>query len=209
MRKISFALATVVLASIGLAVAQVNTVPQIGLNTANLRQNTYSAAILKLVPAASATDFFCISGSASKTIRINRIELSGTGTLGSFPIYLNHNSTLDTGTAAVAATYGPIPYKLNSANPAATATTVAYNTTGGNPTIGGTATTLRSGVLLVGASATYTSPIDRLVWNFGTESEEFNQHLIIPPGTTEQICLNLVAGSPTAVLEGYIEWTEN
>jgi hypothetical protein len=188
--------------------SQVNVVPQIGLSTANLRQNTYTASILKLVPAAATTDFFCISGSTTKSIKINRIELSGTGTLGSFPIYLNHNTTLDTGTRAVAATYGPVAYPLSSANPTATAVPIAYNTTGGNPTIGGTATTLRSGVLLIGASATYTAPIDRLVWNFGTESEEYNQRLFIPANTTEQICLNLVAASPTAVLEGYFEWTE-
>lgn len=194
--------------SLSCANAQVNVVPQVGLNTANLRQNTYTAAIRKLVPAAATTDFFCISGSASKAIHITRIELSGTGTLGSFPIYLNHNTTLDTGTAAVAATYGPVAYPLNSSNPASAAVPVAYNTTGGNPTIGGTATTLRTGVLLIGASATYTAPIDRLVWTFGSSDEFYSQRLLIPANTTEQFCLNLVAASPTAVLEGSIEWME-
>lgn len=214
-RDIAVSLIAACLVALGIATfatsmahSQINVVPQIGLNTSNLRQNTYSAAILALVPKAAATDFFCISGSTTKTVKINRIEVSGTGTLGSFPVYLNHNSTLDTGTKAVAATYGPVPYPLNSMNPAATAVTVAYNSTGGNPTIGGTATTLRSGVLLVGASATYTSPVDRLTWDFGTREDFYNQHLVIPPNTTEQICLNLVAASPTAVLEGYIEWTE-
>ena len=191
------------------AMAQVNVVPQVGVNTANLRLNTYSAAIIALVPAASTTDFFCIDGSASKKIHINRWEVSGTGTLGSFPVYLNHNLGLSTGTKAVAATYGPVPVALNSTEPAATATLVAYNTTGGVATVGGVVTNIRTGVLLIGASATYTSPIDRLVWDFGTRDEFYNMRLDIPAGaTTEQYCLNLVAASPTAVLEGYIEWTE-
>ncbi len=77
------------------ALAQVNQVPQIGLNTANIRQNTYSAAILKLAPAATPTDFFCIDGSSTKTISIDLIEIAATGTGLTQPIYLNHNLGLD------------------------------------------------------------------------------------------------------------------
>lgn len=194
---------------IGGASAQVNFVPQVGVNSANLRQNTYSAAIKALVPAAATTDFFCINGSATKRVLINRIELSGSGTAIAVPVYLNHNSALDTGTKAVAATYGPVPNPINVKEPAATATATAYNTTGGNPTIGGTVTLIRSGVLAVQAT-TVGSPADRLVWNFGTANEAYNMHLGIEPLATpvEQYCLNLVGTSPTAVLEGYIEWTE-
>ena len=191
------------------ALAQVNFVPQIGVNSANLRQNTYTAAILKLVPeGTTATDFFCISAGTTKSIHINQIRLSGTGTLTTTPIYLNHNSTLDTGTAAVAATYGPVAYPLASTEPPATAVVVAYNATGGNPTIGGTATTLRTGNLTVGAIGTTTGAQDRLFWDFGSSQEAYNAHLFIPKNTTEQICLNLASTSITAVLEGYIEWTE-
>ncbi len=190
------------------ALAQVNQVPQIGLNTANIRQNTYSAAILKLAPAATPTDFFCIDGSSTKTISINLIEIAATGTGLTQPIYLNHNLGLDTGTIAVAATYGPIANPLKSSNPAATATVVAYNTTGGNPTIGGTVTTVRSSVII---SSLATTPVvnGRLVWTFGTNSEEYNQELTIPAGaTTEQFCLNYVGGTAPSTVNGYIEWTE-
>jgi hypothetical protein len=190
------------------AIAQVNVVPQIGLNTANLRQNTYTAAIKGIIPAASTTDFFCISAGTSKTVKIQHIELSGSGTIGSSPVYLMHNSILDTGTAAVVGTYGPVAYKLNSSNPAATATVVAYNTTGGNPTIGGTATLFRSGNLTISPTATTTFAQDRLVWKFGTSNGFYNQQLTIPAGSTEQICLNGAASSLTAVLQGFIEWTE-
>jgi len=203
-----FLSALAILALGGIAASQVNQVPQVGVETANLRQNTYVAAIHGLIPAASTTDFFCISGSTSKTIKIHRVELSGSGTLGSAPIYLNHNSTLDTGTAAVVATYGPVAYPLMSSNPAATAVVTAYNTTGGNPTIGGTATIFRVGNIVVSPTASTTIGMDRLVWQFGTATSLYDQSLIIPPNTTEQICVNLAASSLTAVLGGTIEWTE-
>ena len=200
--------AVALLALGGIAASQVNVVPQVGLNTANLRQNTYTAAIHGLIPAASTTDFFCISGSTTKTIKIHRIELSGSGTLGSSPVYLNHNSALDTGTAAVVATYGPVAFPLMSSNPTATAVVTAYNTTGGNPTIGGTAIIFRVGNIVVAPTSTTTIGMDRRVWQFGTVTSMYDQSLIIPPNTTEQYCLNLAASSLTAVLGGTIEWTE-
>jgi hypothetical protein len=200
-----------VLALGGIAASQVNVVPQVGVNTANLRSNTYSAAILSLVPEATAgTDFFCISGSASKNIHVTRWEVSGTGTAATQVVLLNHNLGLDTGTKAVAATYGPIPNPLKSSNPAATATLVAYNSTGGNPTIGGTVTTIRSGELGV-VAATVGIPAQPLAWVFGTTGSFYNQSLDIPAGaTTEQYCLNFNGATVTAsVLQGYIEWTED
>ena len=206
-----FLAALALVASATLALAQVNFVPQVGVNSANLRQNTYSAAIIKLVPEATAgTDFFCINGSATKNVNVNRIEISGTGTAATQVVYLNHNLGLDTGTAAVVGTYGPVPNPLNSSNPAASATTVAYNSTSGNPTIGGTVTLIRTGTLGVVASTVglNTPP---LVWTFGTPGEAYNQRLRIPAGaTTEQYCLNFAGATVTSsVLEGYIEWSED
>ncbi len=187
----------------------VNTVPQVGVNSANIRAQTYSAAIRALVPASSSTDVFCIAGSSSKNIHVNRWELYATGTGISVPVYLNHNLGVDTGTVAVAATYGPVAVPLKSTNGTATATLAAYNSTGGVPTIGGTVTTLRSGVLQV---ALATTPVTNapIIWTFGTASEAYNQRLEIPSGaTTEQYCLNLNATSPGGTLNGYIEWTED
>ena len=190
------------------ASAQVTVTPQVGLNVANLRINTYSAAILKLVPAATPTDFFCISGSATKQIHVRRIELGATGTGLTQPIYLNHNLGLDTGTTAVAATYGPVAQPLRSSNPTATATVVAYNTTGGNPTIGGTVTTIRSSII-ISALATTPVTVPTLSWQFGTSVDAYNQGLDIPAGaTTEQYCLNYVGGTAPSTVNGYIEWTE-
>ncbi|MDR3572269.1 MAG: hypothetical protein P4L50_00270 [Anaerolineaceae bacterium] len=199
------------LALIGAASAQVNVVPQVGVNTANLRQNTYSAAILSLIPEATAgTDFFCISGSATKNIHVHRLEISGTGTAATQVVHLNHNLGLDTGTAAVVGTYGPVANPLKSTDPAATATVVAYNATSGNPTIGGTVTVIRTAELGVVAS-TVGIPASPMVMTFGTIGGFYDQSLDIPSGaTTEQYCLNFNGATVTAsVLQGYIEWTED
>lgn len=189
----------------------VNFTPGVGINCANIRAATYSAAIYNLIPEATAgTDFFCIDGSATRNIKVNRIALAGTGTAATQVIFLNHNLGLDTGTRAVAATYGPIANKLNSASPVPTAAVIAYNSTGGNPTIGGTVTLIRSGVFGVVAS-TVGTPTPSLVWEFGTPNDSYNQQLTIPAGgTTEQYCLNFAGATVTAsVLQGYIEWTED
>ncbi len=186
----------------------VNFVPVVGVNCANVRAKTYSAVIKLLVPASSSTDVFCIAGSATKAIAVNEWVLYSTGTGISVPVSLNHNLGVDTGTIAVAATYGPVANPLNSSNPAATATVVAYNSTGGVPTIGGTVTNIRQGVMYTQLA---TTPVASqfIDWKFGTAQEAYNQRLDIPSGaTTEQYCLNLNATSPGGTLNGYIEWTE-
>ena len=193
------------------ALAQVNFVPQIGVSSATLRAPTYSAAIKNLVPEpTAATDFFCITASASKKIHVNRIELSGTGTAASQVVFLLHNTVKDTGTTAVVGTFGPVPNPLSTVNAAATATTVAYNTTSGNPTggVSNVATLIRSGVLGVVAS-TLGTPTTPLVWDFGSKDEFYNQRLVLQSGGTDQYCLNFAGATVTAsVLQGYIEWTE-
>lgn len=189
----------------------VNYNPTIGINCANIRQATYTAPILKLIPVTTAaTDFFCITASPSKNIHINRIELSGTGTAASQVVYLLHNTVKDTGTTAVPATFGPVPSPLYIPDPAATAITVAYNSTSGNPTggVSNVVTNIRSGLLGV-VAATVGSPTPALVWEFGTNAS-YNRRLDLIAGGTDQYCLNFAGATVTAaVLEGYIEWTEN
>lgn len=193
------------------ALAQVNTVPQVGVNTANLRASTYSVSIFNLVPAATATDVFCLSA-GTKTAHIRRIALSGTaGTLISTQVSLIHRATLDTGTAAVNPTYIGNITPLLSTNATATAVPVAYNSTGGNPTITDSTThaIARAAVLTLGVSGTTAAPSDRLVWEFGTAVDAYDQGADLPGGGTEQYCVNLNGSSVTSgVLAGSIEWTE-
>jgi hypothetical protein len=60
------------------ALAQVNVVPQVGVNSNTITRATYSASAVGLVPAASGTDLFCISAGTSKNVSIKRITIGGT-----------------------------------------------------------------------------------------------------------------------------------
>ena len=65
------------LAIAGAALAQVNTVPSVGLITGVLKKPSYSAVTLALPPAASATDIACIAGSAQQAcINLNAVSIS-------------------------------------------------------------------------------------------------------------------------------------
>lgn len=187
----------------------VNFTPQVGINCANVRQATYVANINALVPAASASDFFCIDGAASKTIHVRKIRLSGTaGTLITTPISIRRiTGTLDTGTPSTAVSG---PRALNSSNPTAAAAVTAYDATGGNPTVGGTAALMAVQEITLGVSATAGENADRLEWDFGTATDAYSQGLDIVAGaTTTQYCLNLGAVSVSSgKLNGTITWTE-
>src|SRR5258705_5485634 len=90
------------------AAAQVNVVPQVGLTTNYLARQTYSAGFFGLVPAASATDVICLAGSATKTVRLQNIRLSGTaGTLVTTPVQLVRRVTVDPGGTPAATTPNP------------------------------------------------------------------------------------------------------
>lgn len=187
----------------------VNFNPVVGVNCANIRQATYVATINDLIPAASATDFFCLTGatSAAKNIHIRRVEISGTATtLITTPISFRRLSVPDTGTLS-AKIAGPRGF--STSNPTATAVVAGYDATGGNPTSTGTSALIKTGELTLGASATEITT-DRLIFSFGTSIDSYEQGLDITAGSTVQYCLNLGTASVNAgALYGYIEWTED
>lgn len=190
-----------------LASAQVNVVPQIGVNTANLRQQTYSAVSIGLVPAASATDIVCIAGSSTRIVTLRRIEVSGTATTAiSTPVVLLRRASLDTGGTAATGTALPVGSRHDTNNAAATAGLVAYTA---NPTIVDTSPVyFRTNALNLSPAAT-ASGSDILEWKFGTDTDAYDQGLVLPKATTQQICLNLNAVSVTAgSLQIDLEWTE-
>src|SRR6185295_12566133 len=81
--------------------AQVNTVPQVGVISNYVTKTTYSAAFVGLIPAGTTpTDVICISGSATKTIRLSNIKLSGSGTAISIPVTVLRRASLNTGGTA-------------------------------------------------------------------------------------------------------------
>ncbi len=186
----------------------VNFVPSVSVNCANIRQATYSAVSLGLVPAASATDIFCISGSASKAISIRRITISGTaGTLVTAPFTLLRRASLDTGGTAATTTALPVASAHLSTNATATAVLVAYTA---NPTIVDTSPLYFKSdtVSLNTTSALVSGP--RLIWEAGTQVDAYSQGFDIPSGSTQQYCINLNAISVTSgLLNISITWVES
>jgi len=188
------------------ASAQVNVVGQPGLTTAYLARNTYSAAFIGLVPAASTTDLVCLAGSASKTIRLQNIKMSGSGTAISIPVTVLKRVTADTAGTAASTTANPANTisKRDSANPTAVAVPIAYTA---NPTINDTSPTYIDSQQF-GVVATTVGVISpQIVFDFSKDLENFQQLPAIK-GAAEQICVNLNATSATALLTGSLTWTE-
>jgi hypothetical protein len=166
---------------------------------------TYSAAITNLVPAASATDIFTLTGSATKTIRITRVSVSATSsaaTAAALDCVLLKRSTANT--AGTSTNPTKVPY--DSASAAATATVNAYTA---NPTTG----TLVGNFhvqKLIQPLATYTAtdfpPMQPIIWEFGIRPSQ----AIVLRGTGEVFAVNLngVTATATASFDISIEWTE-
>ena len=195
----------------GPALAQVNTVPQIGLATGYLAKNTYTAAFIGLAPAASATDLICISGSATKTIRLQRIRLSGTAaTLITAPFTILRRASLDSGGTSPGTIANPAN-TIQSMDPstypvsAATATLVSYTA---NPTINDTSPTYIDSASITLTGTATSTVIVPATFDFGVYIED----LIAAPtlrGTAQQICVNLNSTSPSSgLINGTIVWTE-
>lgn len=188
------------------AQAQVGVVPSPGLTTNYLSRTTYSAAFIGLVPAASTTDLACIAGAASKTIKLQSIKISGSGTAISIPVTILKRVAADTGGTPAGTTANPANTisKRDSGNPNPVATLIAYTA---NPTIVDTSPTY-IGSEQLGVVATTVGVLGpTLNWDWAKDIENFLQ----PPtlkGAAEQICVNLNATSATALLTGSFTWTE-
>lgn len=184
-------------------------VPQVG-NISNVgnQQLTYTAGFIGLVPAASATDVICLSGSATKTIALTRVQLSGSaGTLVSLPITMVRRAALNTGGTPASTTANPANTiaKHDTLDATATAVPVSYTA---NPTLtDGSPTYLRSQSLTLPVTSAGTSiaPID---WKFA-ELQSTGEKMILLRGLAQQICLNLNAVSVSSgVLNGSLSWIE-
>ena len=158
---------------------------------------TYSASIISLVFANTATDIFTLTGSASKTIRILRVGFIATQTTAAIrDIVLLKRSTANTGGTFT----NPTRVPLDSTNAAATATVNAYTV---NPTSTGT---------LVGNIRTYKAYINTTSnapnsyeWIFGDK----NGQAIVLRGTAEVFAINMNSVTSAGNLcDIFIEWSE-
>ena len=159
-------------------------------------KTTYSAAIVGLVPAASCTDFYTIKGSASKTVRVTRLEVSGNATgAAAADLQLIVRSTADTGGTSTTPT--AVPH--DSASAAATAVVNAYTA---NPTTGTTVGTVRAQKLTLPAAPGAPVPI---IWDFSIRNEQ----ALVLRGVAQQLCLNLNAGTYAGnSFDVSLAWTE-
>ncbi len=174
----------------------VNSVP---LDGSKATYRAASAAVF--ASAATATDLATITGSATKTIRVLRIRLTGVQTTASeVNMFVLKRSTANTGGTSTTLTNTP----LDSANSAATATCRQYTA---NPTTGtlvGNIDSFKMDVppTAVGANATTVSPLEL---NFG----DLPGQALILRGTGEVVSLNLngvtVSGGSFLIM---FEWTE-
>lgn len=161
-------------------------------------KTTYSSSTTGLAPAASATDIFEIAGSATKTIRVTRFQVSGIATsAGAYDFVLLKRSTANTAGTSTSPTV--VVHDSNDA--AGSAVVKAYTA---NPTTG----TLVGNIRVVKATVTTSGgAITNVptVFEFGDgQGKE-----IVLRGTAQSLCLNL---NTTTISGGSldidIEWTE-
>lgn len=162
---------------------------------------TYTYAISATAPYATPQDYIVITGSATKTIKIVRIELSGAATAATGVIYTlkKHIVANTSGTAT-----NPTPMKHDSSDGAASATVSLYSVA---PTTDATATiwkTVRVDLVVAPAAQAYVT--DRYVYDYKAQIDE----PLTIRGIAQEFALNLGgAAIPSgAVLDIAVTWTE-
>lgn len=198
------------LAFIAAPAAAQNTVPQVGVISNYASKTTYSAGFFGLVPVqTAATDQVCISGSATKTIKIQRIVINGVTITNpqSVPLNLVRRVSLDTGGTAASTTANPANTvaKRDVSVGVPTAVVVSYTAA---PTITDAAPTYIETQMLtmpLVAGATSATPA---VFEYAPDAAS----LVAAPtlvGAASQICVSNGAALTTAsVWNGTIVWTE-
>lgn len=180
-------------------------IPQVGVACILESTNpTYAATGIGIAPAASATDIACLTGSATKIIRIKRIRVSGTaGTLINVPVLITKHAAANTAGTAATGTALPVPYTLDTSNPTVSATATAYTA---NPTItDASAGIVASGMLVLTATGTLAGNTGLV---FDWSNEALNQSPVLR-GIAQQVCINLNATSPSSGLVNVsFLWTE-
>jgi hypothetical protein len=158
---------------------------------------TYSSASVGVSLAATATDFWELIGSATKTVRVLRITITGTATAAaSADVLLIMRSAADTGGTATQPTIVP----NDSNNAAATAVINLYSA---NPTLGTSVGTIRARKLNLGAAGS-AGTID---WRFSNT----NDQAIVLRGATQVLALNFNGAAVPAgtSIDIECEWVED
>ncbi|HLW71576.1 MAG TPA: hypothetical protein VKS22_13250 [Candidatus Binataceae bacterium] len=161
------------------------------------QKTSYTAAILGFTPAATATDFAAITGSASKTVRVTKVTVTGLATAVALTDVLAiKRSAANTGGSPTAATI--VAHDANDAGASAT-----VQTYGANPTTGTLVGNLGAKKLALGVAAT---PVPTVEWRPGLQ----NERAWVLRGTAQVLALNWNnAAVPAGTsLDVEITWTE-
>lgn len=162
---------------------------------------SYSYQAADITPAATATDVVCLVGSASKTVYVNRVQITADATGSAvLDLYVFKRTAANTGGTATQ----PAFVKHDSADPAATGVINLYSA---NPT------GLGAGVVLAGDH--YMIPATQGTQYFFSSPwiEDFGQNgakRIALRGSAEQLCVSLNGQTLPAGTSLYvrIEWSE-
>jgi hypothetical protein len=151
------------------------------VSTLSTQRQTYSATVVALAAATSATDFLTITGNASTTVRLLNVTCSATGTVGAVPLVGIVRSSADSG-----GTSSTVTAVANDQNDAAAQAVVKSYTV--NPSSLGTAVgTVRAGVLTVTPASSTTVGAQEVSWDFGIHPGE--QEVVLR-GTSQVFAVN-------------------
>lgn len=172
---------------------QVGSNGALSVATIDSSKASYSAAAAFSPTTTAATDIFTITGSATKTVRITKLSVSGSATASTaVSVSLIRRSTVDTGGTSAAVTVVP----NDTTNAAGTATCLSYTA---NPTVGNTVGTIRADRLTFSPTAPSLQ-----VYTFGGSAQS-----IVLRGTSQQLAINLNGATVASIAASVsIEWTE-
>lgn len=162
---------------------------------------TYTAVAVGLVPAASATDFLTLTGSATKTVKVTRANCTGISTAAATALLVAlKRSTADT--AGTSTTLTAVPSDSNLA--AATAVAKAYTA---NPTTGTLVGNLRAHYVTTSTAASSQVPIELTPFEFGSFGANYP---VVLRGVAQTFALNGNGASFSGgtTLACSVQWTE-
>ena len=147
-------------------------------------KTTYDVVATDIAVAATPTDIFTLSGSATTTVKVQRVEVAFSETTGSTTdadLLLILRSTADTTGTSTAVT----GVARDSNNAAATAVAKFYTANPGG--LGTAIGTIRAQKLALQTPTASINSVDSVIWDFGTHPGEQEVTL---RGATQFLCVN-------------------
>lgn len=160
------------------------------------QKTTYRSSAISIALAATTTDFFTITGSASKTIRVLYTDCAFTGGGLNYNFQLVKRSTANTGGTPTVSTVVP----NDSTNAAGTATVLAYTA---NPTLGTLVGAVGSGKAVSPTATTAQSSLTN-PFSFGNRPGQS----VVLRGTGEVLAWNGNAVTGATNASCWAEWSE-